>query len=509
MSNLSDIVNIAIELNQPVIDGASFDNLLIVGPGPKQSGKVQPNDVGVYATIDEVIECGWNTTGVEADPVGMAALVAFSQSPAPSNVYIAVQKPSERAVAAQAVIQAANTAIETYVGTKKDLTGCTLVFQEDARRVLVTLTAVASKVKNTGLFDMLEALTVDGYMVHVDGIEISNLATFQALPYYESIMEMRSGSEAVEFAAVVSNQDGACVSYNVVVAYPEKGTAELGEIVREPLDSPEIELESVIDTLNRAASEDGWYVSCPAGIDENEYEGIAQWTEAHTKLFFFPFVNHEKIPVGSIYYRSAGIFCKETSEQEIAEIPEANHYLHVAYAAKCLNYKAGSETWAFKTLSGVYPSSLTSSVEKQLEEAHMNWFTTVAGKNITRNGQVAAGEWIDIIRFRDWLQNDMQIRILNLFIKNPKVLYTDSGIALVQNQMIASLKEGQNIGGIAEDEYDEEETLIPGYKTSVPRAASLTDSQRASRKLTNCKFSARLAGAIHAVEINGALVYSY
>ena len=38
MSNLSDIVNIAIELNQPVIDGASFDNLLIVGPGPKQSG---------------------------------------------------------------------------------------------------------------------------------------------------------------------------------------------------------------------------------------------------------------------------------------------------------------------------------------------------------------------------------------------------------------------------------------------------------------------------------------
>ena len=101
----------------------------------------------------------------------------------------------------------------------------------------------------------------------------------------------------------------------------------------------------------------------------------------------------------------------------------------------------------------------------------------------------------------------MQVRIANLFFRSPKILYTDSGIALVHNQMIASLKEGVRRNGISSDEFDENGECIPGYKTSVPSSASLTASQRASRKLTGCKFSARLAGAIHAVEIKGGLVY--
>ena len=75
--------------------------------------------------------------------------------------------------------------------------------------------------------------------------------------------------------------------------------------------------------------------------------------------------------------------------------------------------------------------------------------------------------------------------------------------------MIASLKEGVRRGGISEDAYDEEDNRIPGYITSVPLAANLTDEQKASRKLIDCKFSAILAGAIHVVKVNGALVYSY
>lgn len=85
--------------------------------------------------------------------------------------------------------------------------------------------------------------------------------------------------------------------------------------------------------------------------------------------------------------------------------------------------------------------------------------------------------------------------------------YTDAGISLVQNQMIASLKSGQDAGGIAESEFDEDGTEIPGYVTSVPLAASLSASEKASRKLTKCKFKARLAGAIHFAELKGSLTY--
>ena len=65
----------------------------------------------------------------------------------------------------------------------------------------------------------------------------------------------------------------------------------------------------------------------------------------------------------------------------------------------------------------------------------------------------------------------------------------------------------QAIGGIAPDEFDENENLIPGYVTSVPSAYSISDSDKAARKLRNCKFKARIAGAIHFVEIKGSFTY--
>jgi hypothetical protein len=101
----------------------------------------------------------------------------------------------------------------------------------------------------------------------------------------------------------------------------------------------------------------------------------------------------------------------------------------------------------------------------------------------------------------------MQVRIANLLVPNPKIPYTDPGIALVENQMIASLKFGRDYGGIAPDQFDDEDNLVPGFTSSVPKAMSLTASQRSSRKLIGCSFTARLAGAIHLVEIYGSLFY--
>ena len=58
-----------------------------------------------------------------------------------------------------------------------------------------------------------------------------------------------------------------------------------------------------------------------------------------------------------------------------------------------------------------------------------------------------SGEWIDVIRFRDWLKADMQTRVFQVLKSNRKVPFTDSGIGLVEGAMERSLKEGQDIGG--------------------------------------------------------------
>ncbi len=146
-------------------------------------------------------------------------------------------------------------------------------------------------------------------------------------------------------------------------------------------------------------------------------------------------------------------------------------------------------------------------VYQETEAANFNYVITVASKNITQGGKTGGGEWIDVIRFRDWLQNDMQVRVVNLLIVNPKIPYTDNGIGLVENQMLASLKDGQKYGGIAPTEYDADGTLFRATPRPCRWQRDLTSTQKASCILKDCKFSARIAGAIHVVEIKGCLTY--
>lgn len=233
---------------------------------------------------------------------------------------------------------------------------------------------------------------------------------------------------------------------------------------------------------------------------------MAEWTETQEKMFSYTTMS-EKNPVSPIYYRSFGWYGREYVGQPDSDIFPANYCMNVAACAKILKYDAGSETWVHKQLATVLPSKLKTAQAKSLESEHLNYMITVASRNITMFGQTCAGEWIDLIRFRDWLKNDMQVRVVNLMVTRKKIPYTDGGIALVQNQMIASLKSGVVAGGIAPDEYDEDGTLNPAFVTSVPLAANLTATEKASRILRHVSFQARIAGAIHMVEIAGNLTY--
>ena len=145
--------------------------------------------------------------------------------------------------------------------------------------------------------------------------------------------------------------------------------------------------------------------------------------------------------------------------------------------------------------------------EQELQEANISYFVEYGGKAITQGGKTVSGEWIDTVRFMWWLKSFMQECIYNLFVTHPKIPYTDNGITQVQNQMVYALKRGQAMGGIAPTEYDEDGNATPGYTTTVPRARDLTQAERASRQLKGCKFTARLAGAIHYVEVRGTLEY--
>lgn len=273
-------------------------------------------------------------------------------------------------------------------------------------------------------------------------------------------------------------------------------TVDKSETASDPVPLVESSMERFAETVKRVITMPGWYGLALVEAEDADYDEVAMMLEGTNKIFAFS-TNSKDIPLKrSDYLRTFGVYSEFVDE-----------YIHIALMVKCFSFSPGSEAWAYKTLTGITPSELTNREMTKFNDENMNYYVACANRNISMNGKMIGGEWIDVIRFRDWLNNQMQIEIFELFVKNPKIPYLDSGIALIENIMRKVLQEGQEVGGIAETEYDENDNPVYGYSVTVPRAASLSSAQRKKRKLPGCKFTARLTGAILAAELRGNLVF--
>lgn len=172
-------------------------------------------------------------------------------------------------------------------------------------------------------------------------------------------------------------------------------------------------------------------------------------------------------------------------------------YPEAAWAGRVLPLDPGSETWKFKNLAGIEASDLSTTQENVIFANKGNTYETFAGVSITREGTVASGEYIDVIRFVDWLEARMQEDIYQALINVPKIPYTDNGVAIIESLIRKRLLIGIRVGGLAED---------PEFTISVPKVADVTNVDKAARLLPDVEFEATLAGAIHKTQIRGRVV---
>jgi len=156
----------------------------------------------------------------------------------------------------------------------------------------------------------------------------------------------------------------------------------------------------------------------------------------------------------------------------------------------------GSDTWAYKTIPGVSVYALTDTQKTNLHNKRGGTYTVVAGVPVTEQGKVAAGEWIDVVRFVDWLRARMQERLFFILVNAKKIPYTDSGVELVKAEVEAQLGDGVRVGGLA---------ATPAPTVTAPLVAEVDPIDRANRVLPDIQFSGTLAGAIHAIEITGTI----
>lgn len=250
-----------------------------------------------------------------------------------------------------------------------------------------------------------------------------------------------------------------------------------------------------------AAEDDTWYGMLWAYPSIGCVNDIADYAESHEKLYCTQ-SQDSAIVQTTEGADTTSVAAVQKSAANVRTFgiyhPDPSAFADAAWLGRCLPLAPGSETWKFKTLRGVTAPYLSDSMYTNAKAKSWNIYHEVAGVNITEEGVVSGGEFVDVVRFRDWLKARIAESVFAKLAGAQKVPFTDSGIAVIQAAILARLKEGVDVGGL--DPTDPKPTC------TVPRATDVPTADRAARKLTGVKFTARLAGAIHAVNpINGVL----
>lgn len=453
MANIDRIANVAIALNTAGITQEGFSTLLCVG-----SHMYGLPRVSTYTDVNQMIEDGFSAD----DALYRMVSAAFAQIPAPAQVKVGRQQVDGFALTVGQL--GANSTYTLTISNVGD--------NGDIREKSYTYTNSGG-----GESDILKGLLTE---IKDDGASV-----------VESSTEVASISTSLHLTAK-----------NPGTAFSVKVTKNLSATMDESN-------EDIADTMAAIMQSDSdFYGVALASRDEYRILDMAKWAESNEKIFGTATdadgsKNSEiKTDIGSQtqeknYFRSFWFY----SAKATTEYPEC------AIMARCFSVNPGGETWANKRLAAITADHLTETEYNAIKGKNGNTFERFRNIAITQNGKVAAGEWIDVIRFRDWLAEEIKTNVMNLLVNRDKVPYTDAGITAIEGAVRAALTLGQERGGIAPTEYTADGQTNLGFTVSVPISSNISANQKASRVLNDVKFTARLAGAIHVVNISGSLTY--
>ncbi len=249
----------------------------------------------------------------------------------------------------------------------------------------------------------------------------------------------------------------------------------------------------VADYLAIQADDDTFYAVLPTSHATLEIEALAVTIEAQKKIMLATTADDDVLTgVGLMADLKTAGFVRTITMYH----PKPHQYGGAGWAGKLLPQDPGSATWKFKTIAGLDVVKLTETEQTNVRDENGNTYIEVAGISITCNGVSASGEFIDITRGIDEFEQRLQERIFGVLASLPKLPFTNQGIAVVEGEIRAQQQEAITNGVFAAD---------PAPTVTVPDVLDVPTADKANRLLPDVGFTATLAGAIHAVEIDGTV----
>lgn len=392
-----------------------------------------------YSSLAGMIADGFTTT----DFAYKAASSLVAQNPRVKNWIV-----GRRLLKSAMTIELTPTAVNNAVYTVK-LNGLTATFTADATATIGEITA--------GLKIALDALAQPVTVTDVGpGTKLTIAATVSGTPFTYEVAATSNGRLKV--------QD---------VTTDAGWATDLGDLL--------------------AASKD-WYAIIMTSRGKAEVQAAAAWAEANKRLLLAA-TNDEDVRVAGSGDLASALKTSAYARTAVMWHDAVHTFPEAAWAGRLLPKDPGSAAWAYKTLAGIAASSLSDSEITQLELKRCAYYITMAGVNITREGKVSSGEWLDVVLGLDYLRSNIQADYFALLAGAEKVPFTAQGIAMSEGVVRSRLQDGVNKG-----------ILVDGsIAVSFPTVDQINSTDKGNRLLPSGTFSAKLQGAILATNMTGTV----
>lgn len=277
-------------------------------------------------------------------------------------------------------------------------------------------------------------------------------------------------------------------------------------------------LTLVDNTANADVADD---LAAVQGVDEDwyglvlEYDAPAEvlaasaWVEPRTKLFGAD-VYTNTIPDPLVDTDVASVLSIAQRERTFlfwSEGRAGSSYAAGRMAGHFAEFDPGTATWAFKRIRGAEEyGPLPNPRQLALEAKRVNHLARLqlAAPHVALEGRVSSGQFIDVVRTADFIAARQAEIIRALLMSRPKIPYTPAGLSTVRSALRSFLLSLIPIDVIADDLLDEDN---PTPRVFVPEPDQISADDRAARLLPDVQTVARLAGAVHRVEIQTLLQF--
>lgn len=237
----------------------------------------------------------------------------------------------------------------------------------------------------------------------------------------------------------------------------------------------------------------------------------AKWCEASSKVFGWADSDKQILVTGaaSSFRRAKNQNLRNTLCVYDASV-NGNEYPEIAILARAatVNFNVANSALilAFKKGPGVVTADLSPGQVAALQSVNGNAFISVGGNTMFWNGKMADGTWFDTVQGVEWLTQKVRLNVFNLFYTSTtKIPWTDTGVAMVNQQVTLALELARTNGLIAPG-YDNEGEFYPdGYKV-ISTDLELLQSQKGARIWEGTSFIAIGSGALQGAVISGNFI---